>query len=90
MTTKTWAVPDAAVIEIVEKGASTDGKTGVYTIVAPTEVRINGIPLLCSADEPIVVHEISTKYPDAIRVTLTLFARRVFIGAEGDLPKQGD
>lgn len=76
---------DAAVIEIVELGVSTDGKSGIGTIISPNQIRINGIPLLCSADEPIVVEKISTRDRDAVRVTLTLFARRVFIGAEGDL-----
>jgi len=71
-------VPDAAFIEIVEK---TD-KEPAYGVIVPDEVRINGIPLLVPADHDIVVHEIDLRAHGAVMVTLTLFARRVVIGAE--------
>lgn len=72
-------LPDAAFIEIVERTDDPDPK-----VIVPNEVRINGIPLLVPpfADGPIVVHEIAIGARDVVRVTLTLFARRVVIGPE--------
>lgn len=79
----------AALIEIVEKDHSTDDTPGV---IVPNEVRINGIPLLIPAGQQIKVHSITFNEnergpygEDAACVTLTLFARRVTIAAEGDL-----
>jgi hypothetical protein len=76
--------PAAAVIEIVERGRTTDDTTQ-GSVVVPDEVRINGTPLLTSADHPVHVHEIDVTDRDLVCVTLTLFARRVVIAAEGDL-----
>ncbi|HWB37588.1 MAG TPA: hypothetical protein VHA75_16360 [Rugosimonospora sp.] len=83
------AKPTAALIEIVEKGHSTDGNEGV---IVPNQVRINGTPLLIPAGQQIKVHSITLNEnergpygEDAACVTLTLFARRVTIAAEGDL-----
>ena len=71
------ALPDAAVIEIIERTDSPDPK-----VIVPNEIRINGRPVLAPADYPVEVHEISIDSSDAVRVTLTLFAKRVTIGAE--------
>lgn len=71
-------VPEAAVIEIVEK---TDQEPQ-YGVIFPNEVRINGAPLLVPDGESVVVHEIGIPANDFVKVTLTLFARRVTIGAE--------
>lgn len=79
----TKPVPDAPVIEIIERGARTDGKHGTETVIVPDDVRINGQSILCS-DEPVIVHEIDLSSLDAVRVTLTVLARRVVIGAEND------
>src|SRR3569832_247861 len=76
--------PTGAIIEIVEKGATTDETTS-GSVIAPNEIRINGQPLLASADDPVVVHEIKSNGGDLVRVTLTLFARRVTFAAEGGL-----
>ncbi|MHC3427195.1 hypothetical protein [Streptomyces sp. DT18] len=75
--------PTGAVIEIIEKGATT-GDEPSRSVIVPNEVRLNGQPLLGSADDPVIVHEISTRADDLVRVTLTLFARRVSIRAEND------
>lgn len=75
--------PTGAIIEIIEKGAKTDDTLG-GSVIIPNEVRINGQPLLCSADEPVTVHEVSTLADQMVRVTLTLIARRVSIRAEHD------
>ena len=72
------ATAQGAVIEIVER-VKTKDPNGV---VVPNEVRINGQALLCSADEPVVVHEVSTLGDDLVYVTLTLIAKRVFVGQE--------
>jgi hypothetical protein len=76
----------AALIEIVETDHSTDDGPGV---IIPNQVRINGTPLLIPAGEQIKVHSITVndgeRGEDAVCVTLTLFARRVTIAAEGDL-----
>lgn len=71
-------MPDAALIEIVERGP---GAGSAHGVIIPNEVRVNGVPLLCSED-PIVVHETEISSSDAVRVTLTLLARRVVIGSE--------
>jgi hypothetical protein len=76
--------PQAAVIEIVEKGRATDDTSG-GSVILPNDIRINGQSLLAPADCPIVVHEIKTEPDELVNVTLTLFARRVVIAAEGDL-----
>ncbi len=69
--------PNGAVIEIIERTSDPDPD-----VIVPNEVRINGEALLASADDPVVVHEISTRADDLVRVTLTLFAKRVTIAAE--------
>lgn len=66
--------PEAAVIEIIEADAPADNPTGM---IVPNDVRINGQSLLCSADDPVIVHSVSTRANEPVRVTLTLFARRV-------------
>ncbi|GAA2629693.1 hypothetical protein [Streptomyces axinellae] len=75
------AAPQGAVIEIVEKGRSTD-ETGGGSVIVPNDVRINGQSLYASNEDPVTVHEINTG--DLVRVTLTLLARRVSIRAEHD------
>ncbi|MGW4199627.1 hypothetical protein [Streptomyces sp. NPDC004726] len=72
-----------AVIEIIETGRATDGTTG-GSVLVPNDIRINGQSRLASADDPVTVHEVSTRSDDLVRVTLTLFARRVSIRAEND------
>lgn len=69
--------PEAALIEIIERTANPDPR-----VIVPNEIRINGIPLLAPADDLVTVHEISTGAHDAVKVTLTLYARRVVIGHE--------
>jgi hypothetical protein len=77
-------LPPAAMIEIVERNRITDETAGGSSII-PDQVRINGIPLLVPAGESVKVHEITLGDRDVVCVTLTLFARRVTIAAEGDL-----
>jgi hypothetical protein len=81
---KELARPQGAVVEIIEKGRATDDTVG-GSVIAPDEIRLNGQPLLASADDPVVVHQVSTAGDELVRVTLTLFARRVIIAADGDL-----
>jgi hypothetical protein len=79
--------PTAAYIEIVEKNRTTDDTAG-GSVIFPNEVRINGIPLLCPEGEQVKVHGMTFDDghgEDVAQVTLTLFARRVVIAAEGDL-----
>lgn len=76
--------PQAAVIEIVERGRATDNTPG-GSVIVPDDVRINGQSLLIPSDYPITVHEITTRADEVAHVTLTLFARRVTIAAEDDL-----
>ncbi|MCY9786846.1 hypothetical protein KIK06_23465 [Nocardiopsis sp. EMB25] len=69
------------VIEIIEKlppGAA-EHPLGV---VVPTEVRINGQALLCSASHPVKIHEIDLDDQSLALVTLTLFARRIRVDTE--------
>lgn len=76
--------PQAAVIEIVEKGRATDDTRG-GSVITPDDVRINGQSLLIPRDAEITVHEITSRADELTTVTLTLFARRVVIAAEEDL-----
>jgi hypothetical protein len=78
--------PAAALVEIFEKGAATDGTTG-GSLVIPDQVRINGTPLLVPKDHAVTIHEMKLRDCDAVCVTMTLFARRVVIAAEKDLPR---
>lgn len=77
--------PQAAIIEIVERGRTTTD-TSAGSVIIPNDVRINGQSLLVPRDSPVIVHEISTAPDEVLNVTLTLFARRITIAAEGDLP----
>lgn len=77
--------PQAAYIEIVEKGAPEfDPDLPGSGVIRPNEIRINGTPLLCPHNETITIHEINVDGDDVVRVTLTLFARRVVFGADGE------
>lgn len=75
-------IPDAAVIEIVEKSTGEPA----YGVIVPNDVRINGTSVLLPdiADYPITVHElkIGGGEAEAVLVTLTLFAKRVSIHHE--------
>lgn len=76
--------PQAAIIEIVERGRTTTDTPGGSVIIL-NDVRINGQSLLVPRDYPVIVHEIKTDPDEVLNVTLTLFARRITIAAEGDL-----
>jgi hypothetical protein len=76
--------PQAAIIEIVEKGrGTTDTASG--SLILPNDVRLNGQSLLVPKDAPVIVHEMSVDDSTVAHVTLTVFARRVVIAAEEDL-----
>ncbi|MFE3279674.1 hypothetical protein [Nocardia sp. NPDC059239] len=53
-----------------------------FGVVLPNEIQINGTPVLVPSDRPVIVHEIALGDGDLACMTLTLLARRVFIGAE--------
>jgi hypothetical protein len=69
-----------AFIEIVERRKRPDHGTFGAELVVPNEVRINGQRIAIPSDEPITVHEMSRD--DVVKVTLTVFARRIFVGHE--------
>lgn len=81
---------DAAIIEIIED-APTEPGPGVYGIIKPNKVCINGIPLWAPSGEPITVHGVTVNSPrgddEVLQVTLTLFARRVFLGHAKESPE---
>lgn len=70
--------PEPCDIEILE--IANDDRSEQF--IVPNEIRINGHPVLAPADQPVIVHETSIDSHDAVRVTLTLYARRVTIGHE--------
>lgn len=70
--------PAGAVIEIIERNPAVSG-----LLVLPNSVRINGVEVAMPEGARIQVHEICEDEP--AKVTLTLFARRITIAAEGDL-----
>jgi len=76
--------PRGAIIEIIEKGRATSDATIGESVIAPNDIRINGQSLLASADDPVILHKVSTRADQLVRVTLTLLARRVSIRAEND------
>lgn len=76
--------PRAAMIEIIERDRATDD-TAPGSAIVPDDVRINGVSLLVSADDPVTVHEIDVQDRRIVCVTMTLLARRIVIAAEGDL-----
>jgi len=74
------ARPEPAFIEIIERTPHPD--SAERSGLVPNEIRINGTPLLALDNDPVIVHETSTLPKNLVRVTLTLVARRVVIGAE--------
>lgn len=68
-------------IEIIEHG---DADSGVG-IVCPSEVRINGVPVMASAQHPVIIHEIDVNNRNAVYVTMTFIARRVRIGFDDEI-----
>lgn len=74
--------PEFATIEILEIPGMPD------SAVVPNELRINGIPLWTSADEPITVSPISIgSGHDAVLVTVTFIAKKVVMGAAEEVAK---
>lgn len=73
--------PRAAIIEIYERHSGTEPmpEIGTGSIIVPNEIRINGMPVWCPDDAPPVVERIDVADRGAVRVTLTLWARRVII-----------
>lgn len=71
--------PEAAFIEIVERR-----RKGYEAppVIVPNEVRINGVPLLVPSGESIMVHSMELSDQDPVKVTLTLWAKRVVIEYE--------
>lgn len=76
-------LPSAALIEIVDHGHTTDDTPG-GSLILPDQVRINGQPLLVE-DGSVRIHEMVFGKNEVARVTLTLFARRIIVAADGDL-----
>lgn len=70
-------LPEGVVVEVIEY---TDNPDAGH--IVPNEIRINGESVLAPADEPVIVHEISTRADELVRVTLTLFAKRITFAAE--------
>jgi len=78
--------PQPAYVEILEpvKGAETleEAEAHLDGMIVPRVVRLNGIPLRVPRGHRIEVHEMAVDGEDVLKVTLTLFARRVVVGAE--------
>jgi hypothetical protein len=70
-----------AVIEIVERRKKPERDSLGASICVPNEVRINGQKIAIPQGEPIVVNDINAR-DNVVMVTLTVFARRIFIGHE--------
>lgn len=71
--------PTGAIIDIIERGPTAGGGS----LILPNAVLINGVEVTMPEGARIQVHEICEDEP--AKVTLTLFARRITIAAEGDL-----
>lgn len=77
--------PRAVTLEIIEREHRVSDDNPASTIIVPNDVRINGMPVYTSADEPIRVHGMDFPNREAAMVTLTLFVRKLTVAAEGDL-----
>lgn len=79
-------MPEPVYLEVVERvpGAQTQDDADAWTkgFVRPNAVRLNGQPLAVPRGEQIAVERIEVDGEDLLKVTLTLFARRVILGAE--------
>ena len=75
--------PQAAVVEILERGRTSDGTIG-GSLIMPSDVRINGVSVLTQGG--VKVHEMDiSPCKEIVTVTLTLPVRLLIIGAEGDV-----
>ena len=74
----------AAVVEIVERSKTLDDTKVGGDLIVPDDIRINGQSVLCEGGS-LKVHEMDLAGTSIVKVTLTLFARRVIIGAENDI-----
>jgi hypothetical protein len=75
--------PEFATIEILEVPGEPD------SAVIPNELRINGVPLYTSADEPITISpiEIGGRGSESVLVTVTFIAKRVVVGSAKEAAK---
>lgn len=73
--------PDAVTLEVVEQ-TKTEPTSGAATVLVPTEVRLNGVPVLCPEGHSVVVHEMNLGDNDAAYVTLTMFVKKLTISHE--------
>lgn len=78
------APAEPVLLEIIEKmsGGPSDWDSPGGRVTVPTEIRLNGQPLMARAGAPVKIHEIEVAERDAVYVTITLIARRVVIGQE--------
>ncbi len=82
MTDQATEQPTAAVIEIIERGRKTDDSMS-GSVILPTELRINGHPVLTQGG--VKIHEMTLPIGrELASITVTLVARRITIAAEGD------
>lgn len=72
---------ESPVIEIIERRRPGEITGQAAGIIVPNDVRINGQSLLAS-DDPITVHQMDFPATGAVKVTLTLYARRLVVQAE--------
>lgn len=72
--------PRGANIEIIERRKKPEPGAKDWGIVVPNEVRINGQLIAMPQGQPVIVHDLSRD--DVAMVTLTVFARRIFVGHE--------
>lgn len=75
--------PTAPVIEIVERRPGGADPDDPFDVIVPNDVRINGVSLLVSGDDPLTVDRIDVRGGrDVVKVTCTFLARRVIFGHE--------
>lgn len=74
----------ASVIDILERRVGAPSGALGEDVTVPTEVWLNGVQLMTSADRPIRVHEmeIGGENSSLVEVTLTLVANRVTIAQQ--------
>lgn len=75
---------EPVLLEIIEMlpGGPGDWDSPGGRVTVPTQIRLNGQPLMARAGAPVKIHEIEVAERDAVYVTITLIARRVVIGQE--------
>lgn len=91
-TTPAAAEPHAAVIELVERHFDDEKRplTGTDSLIIPNHMRIDGVAVYATYDDPAIVHEIrldGSRLAPPFMVTVSLLARAIGVGGKPSVVK---